>query len=241
MTEKDMSRREFLEKTGVGAIGVTVLPQILLAQGANVGNAPEVDRKRLIAALGDTIIPTAPGNPGYQHLEQYGITEEVLKALPGISQQDLNVFNASAGGFFNGKAFLDLNADQRTEFLSLIVASFPPGTYSDSGSAGEGKASAAGVLASKLDASIVPTLQKVFRTTRTRVLITFYRNFPEDKVARDKSGLPILPPGDQHQIINPNTKQLITGWDVANFPGPLSWEEEEARRAKWMKIRWFND
>lgn len=233
MTDKSMSRREFLEKTGVGAVGVTILPQILLAKSVDVNNAPEVDRKRLVAALGDTIIPTAPDNPGYQHLEQYGITEEVLKALPGISQQDLNVFNASAGEFFNGKSFLDLNADQRTEFLSLIVASFPTGTYSDSGSAG--------VLASKLDASVVPTLQKVFRTTRTRVLITFYRNFPEDKVARDKNNLPILPPGDQHQIINPNTKQLITGWDVANYPGPLSWEEEEARRAKWMKIRWFND
>src|SRR5665811_679914 len=133
MTDKDMSRREFLEKTGAGAIGVTVLPQVLLAKSAAVSSAPEVDRKRLVAALGDTIIPTAPDNPGYRHLEQYGITEEILKALPGISQQDLNVFNDSAGEFFNGKSFLDLNADQRTEFLSLIVASFATGTFSDSG------------------------------------------------------------------------------------------------------------
>ena len=42
------------------------------------------------------------------------------------------------------------------------------------------------------------------------------------------------------RIVNPNTQQLVTGWDVAGFPGPLSWDEE-TRRAKWKKIRWVND
>jgi hypothetical protein len=31
---------------------------------------------------------------------------------------------------------------------------------------------------------------------------------------------------------------LVTGWDIAGFAGPLSWEEEEERRAKYKKINW---
>ncbi|MBI4463424.1 MAG: GMC family oxidoreductase, partial [Acidobacteria bacterium] len=46
---------------------------------------------------------------------------------------------------------------------------------------------------------------------------------------------------DTHQITNPNTKQLVTGWDVAGFKGPMEWEEEEQRRAMMKKAYpfWF--
>src|SRR5581483_3845908 len=218
---------------GASALGASILPKTILAAGSDLNNAPVVDKKRLVAALGDAIIPTAPGYPGYQRLEQYGITDEVLKALPGVTQQDLNVFNAATAEFFGGKSFLELDSNQREDFLNMIVASFPPDTF---GSAGGGGASSA-QLAAKLDANAVKTLQNVFRAVRTRVLQVFFRNFPEDKIGRDNNGLPLLPPGDLHQIVNPNTKQLVTGWDIAGFPGPLSWEEEQERRARWMKIQ----
>lgn len=234
-----MSRRRFLKQTGASAVGVTILSKSLLAKTADLTNAPAVDRKRLLAALADTIVPTADGYPGYRHLEQYGIADEVLQGLQGISQQDWNIFNASAAEFSNGKSFLELSEEERTKFVSMIVDSFPPETFGSG--FGEPDKKTAGELAAKLDANVVKTLQNIFRFTRTQVLLTFYKNFPENRVPRDKNGLPLLPPGDQHQIINPNTPELVTGWDVAGFPGPLSWEEEEARRAKWMKIRWFND
>jgi len=232
------TRREFLKQTGAGALGAGMLSNTLLAT-SELSDAPQVDKKRLVAALGDTIIPTAPGYDGYQHLEQYGITDEVVKALPGVSQQDLNVFNASAGEFFGGKSFLELTVEQRGEFLNLIVASFPTDTFGSSPVSPDGKRLTGAELAARLDAGSVKVLQTVFRAVRNRVLTVFYRNFPEDHIAREKNGLPILAPGDQHQVVNPNTKQLVTGWDVANFPGPLSWEEEQERRAKWMKIQWF--
>ncbi len=235
MGKKNVTRREFLKKTGAGAVGVGLLSQTLLARSAaDLSNAPAVDRKKLVEALGETLIPTAEG---YQHLEQHGITDEVLKGLGMLSQQELNLFNAAAGEVFSGKSFLDLTAEQRTEYLNKIVASFPAGAFNDP----EPSPAAAGELKAKLDASAVETLQKVFRLTRNRVMVVFYRNFPEDHIAHDKNQFPLMQPGDLHQIVNPNTKQLVTGWDVAGFPGPLSWDEEEARRAKWMKIRWTND
>lgn len=236
MSDK-ITRRDFLKESGAGVAVIGVLSQKLGAKNAaDLAHAPAVDRKRLIEALAETLIPTADGYPGYQHLEVHGITDEVLKGLQMLTPQDLNVFNAAAGELYSGTSFLDLNPEQRAEYLHLIVASFPAGTYNDP----EPTKSSAD-LTSHVEQSALSTLQKVFRFTRNRVLITFYRNFPEDRIARDKNGLPVLPPGDLHQIIDPNTKQLVTGWDVANFPGPLSWEEEEARRAKWMKIRWEND
>jgi hypothetical protein len=239
MQKTNLSRRRFLKQTSAGAVAATMLSKSLVAGTTDFTNAPAVDKKRLVAALADTIIPTADGYPGYRHLEQYGITDEVLKSLQGVSQQDWNTFNAAAGEFFNGKSFLDLTEDERTNFLSFIVDSFPPETFGTG--FGEPSKNTTGQLAAKLDAKVVKTLQNVFRLTRTQVLLTFYKNFPENRVPRDKNGLPLLPPGDQHQIINPNTPELVTGWDVAGFPGPLSWEEEEARRAKWMKIRWSKD
>jgi hypothetical protein len=70
------------------------------------------------------------------------------------------------------------------------------------------------------------------------VLVVYYQNYPEHRLARDKNDVPILPPGDQHQITNPNTERIVTGWDVAGFRGPLTWEEEERRRAYYKTIDW---
>ena len=98
-----------------------------------------------------------------------------------------------------------------------------------------------GSLADALPAQTIETVQMIFRLVRIRVMTVFYQNFPENKIARDANRIPILPAGDQHQILDPNTSELVTGWDVANFPGPLSWAEEEERRARWMKIHWHSD
>src|SRR5579871_4118768 len=110
----DLSRREFLKEAGAGAIGVGVgaLHNPLVA-GAIPADTPDVDRKKLIAALGNTLIPTSEGYPGYQHLEQYGITDEILKGLQMLSARDLTVFNTAAGEVFSGKTFLDLEPEQR--------------------------------------------------------------------------------------------------------------------------------
>ena len=135
--------------------------------------------------------------------------------LQGVTDAELQTFNASSGSLFGGKAFLELGEEQRAEYLNAII---------------DGQKIA--------DKKVLATLQKVYRLYRVRVLTVFYQNFPEHKVKRDAQGMPILEPGDQHQIINPNTKNLVTGWDVANFRGPLSWEEEEARRTRFKRGHW---
>src|SRR5882724_7904838 len=96
-----ITRRDFLKESGAGVAAIGVLSQKLAAKSAaDLANAPAVDRKRVIEALAETLIPSADGYPGYQHLEQYGITDEVLKGLPMLSQQDLNLFNAAAGEIY---------------------------------------------------------------------------------------------------------------------------------------------
>ena len=250
MSQKRISRRQFIQSTGAATLGAgMVLPQVLSAK-VELTNSPEVDKKQLVSALADTIIPTAEGDPGYRTLEPYGITDEVLKGL-AFSQQDWNVFNAAASEFFNGKPFLSLSEEQRAQFLQMVVDSSPPGLLGATGEYSPGVFSVAvetpanpvtgGPLAAKLDTGAIQTVQKVFRFTRIQIFKVYYQNFPENRVTRDEDRIPSRPPGDQHQIINPNTKELFTGWDAANFPGPLSWEEEEARRAKWMKIHWHFD
>ena len=237
MEQERISRREFLKETAAGAIGVGIaLPQVLSAQAVNYSQASAVDQKQLVAALGDTIIPTAEGYPGYRRLEQHRITDEVVKGLAGIRAEDFNVFNAAAREYF-AKPFVELKQEDRAAFLQAVVESFPAGTFGG----GSQNPPPGAPLSTKVSKDVIGKIQNVFRLTRARVLTVFYQNFPEHKIARDQNKIPVLPPGDQHQILNPNTADLVTGWDVANFPGPLSWEEEEALRAKWMKIHWHTD
>lgn len=242
MAEQRISRRKFLQKTSAGAaagaLGAgVVLPEIAGSAFArpaiDYSAVPAVDRKQFFAAFGDTLIPTATGYPGYKRLEAHGITDEVMKSLTGIAADDLNVFNASAREFFD-KPFVELGEVDRTTFLERVVATFPADTFA----APPAMRDAQGA---RLPQEQLERIQRVFRLTRTVMFNVFYQNFPENRIQRDAQKAPVLPAGDQHQILNPNTAALITGWDVANFPGPLSWDEEEKRRAYWKKIHWHED
>jgi hypothetical protein len=210
---EDISRRDFLKTVAVttAAAGVAGSATSLMA-------APAVDRQAMIAALGDTLIPSDPGDPGYKDLVPYKITEEVLKALPGVSDADLELLNGRTKEKFGGKTFLELDEPKRAQYLHQIM---------------DGSAAS--------DAKELQTLQRVYRNTRRRILTLYYSNFPEHEWPRDKNGVPILKPGDVHQITNPNTKQLITAWDQVGFSGPLTWEDEERRRNFVKKIHWHEN
>jgi hypothetical protein len=213
MKKKSVSRREFLKRSAGGSVALTaVAPAIGLGNSAQ--EFAPLDRHAIFAALGDTLIPTDPGDPGYKSLERYKITEEVMKGLGSIPDTDLEAFNKASAGFFSGRDFLHLTESQRADYLRLIIDGSKVG-----------------------DKAQLKTLQRVYRQTRTRVLTVYYRNYPENVIPRDQSGAPILRPGDRHQITNPNTNRIVTGWDVSGFKGPMSWEEEEARRAMNRKLR----
>ncbi len=66
----------------------------------------------------------------------------------------------------------------------------------------------------------------VYDQTREAVFTVYYQNFPEDHWPRDAKRVPLLRAGDEHQITNPSTPDIVTGWDVAGYAGPLTWEEE---------------
>ena len=97
MPHGNHSRRKFLKEAGAASIGLGLsLPQLVAGETAGSKKPVGVDRKLLVKMLADTIIPTAEGYPGYSRLEQYGITDEVLKGLQEIQQRDLNFFNENA-------------------------------------------------------------------------------------------------------------------------------------------------
>jgi len=211
MRRRDVSRRDFLRRSAQQ--GVTLAGFIAVGRAATVEAEEPVDRHSIIGTLGDTLVPSAP-DPGYKSLEPYNITSEVLKGLELLLQdQDLRQFNEASRIFFEDKAFLELNESQREEYLNLII----------DGSQVE-------------DSKLLRTLQKVFYVTRTRVFTVYYQNYPEHIVARDESDIPILSEGDEHQITNPNTKRIVTGWDIAAYEPQLSWEHEEERRQRAKKL-----
>jgi hypothetical protein len=212
-SEEGFSRREFVK-----TIGATAAAVALAGSSSLVSAAPPANRHAVIAALGDALIPSDPGDPGYKDLEAYNITEEVLKGLSGVSDADLELFNESTKEKFGGKTFEDLAEAQRAEYLRQI---------SDGGAV--------------TDAKELKVLRKVYRNTRRQVFLLYYSNFPEHQWPRDKDGVPILKPGDLHQITNPNTKQLITAWDQIGFAGPLTWEQEEQHRNFVKKLHWHEN
>ena len=208
MSKKKVSRRDFLRKTGSGATGTAVaLASIQTAQA--VPAALDVDLSAVVAALGDVLIPSDPGDPGYKTLEPYNITAEVMKDWP-VSDEELVLLNSQAGELFSGKTFLQLKETERESYFDSVFA----------GERGE-------------------DLRRTLWRIRQRVFRVFYKNYPEHALPRDRQGVPILPPGDTHQITNPNTKRLATGWDVSGFMGPLTWEEEQRRRSIVEKIDWI--
>src|SRR5580704_16543157 len=84
---EDFSRRDFLKTVGVAAATTAVA-----SSGAVALAAPTHTRSEIIAAIGDTLIPSDPGDHGYKDLESHQITEEVLKALPGVTDADTALF-----------------------------------------------------------------------------------------------------------------------------------------------------
>ena len=216
MHRKKVSRREFLKRSAAGSVAMAAMtPGLALGKGELSTQASRVNRHLIFASLGDTLIPTDPGDPGYKSLGTYKITDEVMKGLEGVSDSDLEAFNKGSARIFSGRQFLQLTESERADYLRVII----------DGSKFSNKEQ-------------LKVLQRVYRQVRTRVFSVFYQNYPENVTPRDENGVPILKPGDVHQITNPNTKGLVTGWDIAGFQGSLTWEEEEERRAKFKNIAW---
>lgn len=213
MEKKGFSRREFLKKSGAGSMAVAgvVASVPAMAQSAPV----QFDRHAVFAAVGDTLIPTDPGDPGYKSLETHKITDEVMKGLVALKDDDLVAFNDGCAAFFAGRSFVQLTEPQRAEYLRIVI----------DGSKFSDKAK-------------LRVIQRVYRQTRTRVFDVFYRNYPENVIPRDANEVPVLRKGDLHQITNPNTTRLKTGWDLSGFKGQMTWEEEEAARARYKRIAW---
>ena len=231
---EEITRRDFVKQ---GVVGTAVLAGA--ASGAFAFASPPGDLAHsVVLELGGLFIPSRPGDPGYKDLEQYGITQYVLtsplrpiqvagqfqlKSLQDKVQEMggpriVEAFNNAAGQFFEGKNFLELNDSQKEQYLNFILE--------------EGKIA---------DAKLRSELVGFYRATREHVMDAYYKNYPEHEVKRNAQGEPILKPGDTHQITNPNTKTLVTGWDIAGFKGPMTWEEEEQRRALMKKIlpHWY--
>jgi hypothetical protein len=203
-------RRAFLGSVALGAGA--------LAAGVSAAEpraAGREERLKILAALGETIVPSDPGDPGFRELESHGITEEVNKMLRPLKDAVFVKFNEASRPFFQNRTFVELTESERADFLKKVAA----GTEITD-----------------------PSVRRVYKFSRLTVLRVFYANFPEHKIARDAQGIPILKPGDgeAHQITVPNTKALVTGWDVAGYRGPLTWEQEEQLRTAVQKVHWHD-
>jgi hypothetical protein len=200
------SRRSFVQTVALGAGGM-VLP--------SRAEAATEERLKILAAIGETIIPSDPGDPGFKELEPHGITEEVNKSLRPLKDEAFVRFNEAPKPLFSGRTFVELTEAERADFLRKVIA---------------GKE------------VTDPGVRRIYKFARITVLKVFYSNFPEDKIARDARGIPVLRPGDGelHQITVPNTKDLTTGWDIAGYRGPLTWEQEQKSRADIEKVHWHD-
>ena len=217
MSQKEkVSRRGFIKKGGVGTVAVAV-SGVAAGVGSASGQAAEAtlpsgyNRHQVMAKLGDTLIPSSPGDPGYKDLEIYNITAEILKGVGSIPDQDLAMFNSESAAHFGGKTFIELSESQSADYLNII---------------------ADGV---NISDSALDRLQGIYRLVRARVFIVYYQNYPQHTVPRDDNGIPMVQPANEHQISNPNQPGVKTGWDVAGWKGPMTWEEEEERRERFKK------
>jgi hypothetical protein len=234
--KKGVSRRDFI-KSGASAGTVTVAGLAALKpaetqspakseesprgdQAQDLGpqvvkrSGPSVNRRAILFAIGDTLIPSAPGDPGYKDLEWYDITEAVDRWMEETSDDDLRLFNRSSAGPLK-KEFTRLSEPERADYIKLILEE---GSFKDD--------------------ALQVKLKRIYDTTREAVFTVYYQNFPQNSWPRDANRVPLLRPGDTHQITNPSTQDLFTGWDLAGYAGPLTWEEEERRRNYFKKIRW---
>ena len=208
---KGTSRRHFLKKTALGsAAWVSTVPP---AQAQDTA-----DRLQVLAALGDTLIPSEEGKPGFESLQPYGITGEVNQSLTALQDELFATFNQASAEFFKGRTFIELKEDERARFLRQVIS-------------GE----------EFRDRTLHQKVRRLYRLVRISTFRVFYSNFPEGRIARDIHGIPIPKPGELHQITNPNTSDLVTGWDIADYRGPLTWEQEEKQRAEVQKIHWHDN
>ncbi len=219
MSKKEkVSRRNFIKKSSVGTLAVAVSPVGSVSAQSKAKLPSGYDRTLIFAKLGDTLIPSAAGDPGYRSLEPYNITAEIMKGLQSMSDQDLALFNSQSAEFFGGKTFVELSESQRADYLNLI---------------------ADGVRIT--DPQVQMKLQSIYSLVRIRVFVIYYQNYPQHMIPRDEEGVPILSADNTHQITNPNHPGLVTGWDIAGWEGPMTWEEEEERRAHFKKVQWRED
>jgi hypothetical protein len=216
MSKKErVSRRRFIKHGSVGAVAVAV-SQVTPSLGQTTGALPSnYDRALIFAKLGDTLIPSSPGDPGYKTLEPYNITAEIMKGVASISDQDMALFNSESADHFGGKTFVELSEAQRADYLNMIVDEV-----------------------NISDARVLGRIRSVYSLVRLRVFVIFYQNYPQHTIMRDTEGVPILSPDDEHQITNPNQPGLVTGWDIAGWRGPMTWEEEEERRERAKQLQW---
>jgi len=213
--KEKVSRRKFIKHGSVSTVAVAV-SQIRTTRGQAPGALPSnYDRELIFAKLGDTLIPSSPGDPGYKTLEPYNITAEIMKGVDSIPDEDLALFNSESAAHFGGQTFVELSEAKRADYLNMI---------------------ADGVNIS--DSQVLGRLQGVYRLVRLRVFVVYYQNYPQHTIMRDEAGVPILSSDDEHQITNPNQPGLVTGWDIAGWRGPLTWEEEEERREYFKKVKW---
>src|SRR5262245_44053706 len=106
------SRRNFVKRTALGAVAAAI-PRATAALAT-------ADRKQVLSALGDTIIPSKPGDPGFRDLEAHGIVREVDKTLAAFKDQDFETFNQASASFFAGRSFVELGETERSEFLKMV-------------------------------------------------------------------------------------------------------------------------
>src|SRR5262249_34522343 len=150
-----------------------------------------------------------------------GISDEALKNFPVDGVED---FNNAARQFFNGKTFLELAEPQRVEYLKKVAAG---GALVDATDGRNFRAVEGAWQSDITDMALRMKLHAFYRRARQRLLGLYYSNYPENKVKRDANNVPILRPGDTHQETNPNTKALVTGWDITGEGGAWTWAEEE--------------
>jgi hypothetical protein len=197
-----------------GASGSEPDPMTQGQASAREQTFPRVNRRAILFAIGDTLIPSAPGDPGYKDLERYGITEEINRRLEEFPDADLELLNRSSAGSF-GSSFTQLPPDRRADYFNRILQ-------------------ASGFN----DDTLQKKLKEVYSHVREIVFTVYYQNFPEDRWPSDANSVPLGGPDPDHQITNPSTPGIVTGWDQAGYPGPLTWVEEERRRNYFKKIRW---
>ncbi len=189
---------------------------IALGQGATAAGQtyPRINRQAILFAVGDTLIPSTAGDPGYKDLEWYGITEEINRRLEEFPDADLELFNRSSASPF-GSPFTQLSPTRRADYFNQILQA---NGFNDE--------------------TLQKKLKEVYSHVREIVFTVYYQNFPEDHWPHDANRVPLPGPDAEHQITNPSTPGLVTGWDQAGYAGPLSWAEEERRRNYFKKIRW---